>query len=388
MRRVPHPLLRTASWLTALVLLAGLHGPAAASSVDGLAEYARAIGVDRSRAMEILRLEDFGSALEGAIVAADPDWYAGLWIESDSALEIQVYSTDPGAPGLSAIMAGLVGFDADVRVVPVEASLTELVADQQAILNAWRGQDLPFAMEVNVRANRVDVATSRARWNEAGRLASLPTHARFTGVEMVASEAANLYGGFFLSSCTSGFGVRNSQGTEGISTAGHCSNTQSFGGNNLPYVTGKFSGAHDSQWHTSGGHTILDDVKYGGGLVYDVSGRGFRSIQALGTNVCYFGAVEGWDCAHLESKTHTCIGTNPTATCMRLHDDTDDLVDNGDSGGPVYKTTTSGTATAYGLISGCLKAFFESDCSGKNDLIYVATDYVESPLGALVMTSP
>ena len=73
---------------------------------------------------------------------------------------------------------------------------------------------------------------------------------------------------------------------------------------------------------------------------------------------------------------------------MRLHDDTDDLIDNGDSGGPVYKTLSSGAVTAYGLISGCLKAFFETDCSGKNDLIYVATDYVEDPLDVIIMTIP
>ena len=72
---------------------------------------------------------------------------------------------------------------------------------------------------------------------------------------------------------------------------------------------------------------------------------------------------------------------------MRLADDVDDLVDNGDSGGPVYQTLTSGSVNAWGLISGCIRAFFESDCSGKNDMIYVATDYVESPLGATVMTS-
>ena len=132
---------------------------------------------------------------------------------------------------------------------------------------AWQGQPLPFALEINVRENRVQVETTRALWDSLDRLAALSDQAKLSGVHRVTSQAANLYGGLFLSSCTAGFGVKNAQGTKGISTAGHCSNTQSFGGHNLPYVTGKFSGAHDSQWHTSGGNTILDDVKYGGGLV-------------------------------------------------------------------------------------------------------------------------
>lgn len=326
------------------------------------------------------------SALQAMILEANPAWYAGLWVESKAGFEVLVYSTDPDAPGLSTMTASVDGLDGRVRALPVEASLRQLVAEQQLILDAWRGEALPFTLDIDVRGNRVEVGTTGPKWASQDRLAMLPPHARLSGVHQQLITSANLYGGLWLSSCTAGFGVKNSAGTKGISTAGHCSNTQSFGGANLPYVTGKFSGAHDSQWHTRAGHTILDDVRYGTSGTRDVSGRAFRSVQALGTNVCYYGGVEGWDCATLESNNHTCAGSSPTSTCMRLGAP-QDLVDDGDSGGPVYKPTST-AVTAYGLISACLTVFWEDDCSGTNDLIYVATDYVEAPLGALIMTSP
>ena len=54
----------------------------------------------------------------------------------------------------------------------------------------------------------------------------------------------------------SGFAVKNSVGTEGIATAGHCDNhTLSYDGVSLPFVSEAYFGSYDVQWHTIGSLT-------------------------------------------------------------------------------------------------------------------------------------
>jgi hypothetical protein len=54
-----------------------------------------------------------------------------------------------------------------------------------------------------------------------------------------------------------------------------------------------------------------------------------------------------------------------------------DLSTEGDSGGPVYSTNG-----AWGMISGCYPTF-----TGCNDAIFVAANYIESSMSAVIKTS-
>lgn len=69
---------------------------------------------------------------------------------------------------------------------------------------------------------------------------------------------------------------------------------------------------------------------------------------------------------------------NASATTILARNTGTDLASGGDSGGPVYY----GSA-AWGLISGCAYNFL--DCF---DVLFIASNYVESGLGVAIMTSP
>ncbi|MGH3735041.1 MAG: hypothetical protein ACRDT6_05400 [Micromonosporaceae bacterium] len=150
------------------------------------------------------------------------------------------------------------------------------------------------------------------------------------------------HGGEYLSGCTSGFGTKTSGGTRGISTAGHCGNSQSDDGYSLTYKAG-YRGTHgDFQWHT-GPKTETDDFYSGSSTSTEVNKRDVsaRGAPVTGQSLCKNGKNGKKDCQEVR-KLGVCSNDDCNLVQMGAR-----LAEPGDSGGPVFWGNT-----AYGLHKG------------------------------------
>lgn len=188
-----------------------------------------------------------------------------------------------------------------------------------------------------------------------------------------------------MSYCTSGFSVK--QGwifiTKGITTAGHCSDTQSFSGTNLPFQSENWAGSYDIQWHTAPGYTLMNKIKVGIGFTRDITATKSRSSQSVGGYVCKYGTTTDYACGYISDKNfnpQTQQNNEPTFIRVKNTAGWNVLADSGDSGGPWFINND-----AYGTM----KAKITPGTNGiGTDAVYMAVDYVESGLGVSVMTSP
>lgn len=171
------------------------------------------------------------------------------------------------------------------------------------------------------------------------------------GVELTRSTAAVLggddsgsehLGGEALSSCTSGFGTIKSNGVTGISTAGHCGDSQSDDGSALTFKDGHEGQHGDFQWHT-GSQNEPDDFYAGSQSATEVNRRDVSSIgfPVVGQSLCRNGKTSNADCQEVR-KLDVCYGGECNLVQMGEHQS-----DGGDSGGAVYWGNQ-----AYGLHKG------------------------------------
>jgi hypothetical protein len=150
------------------------------------------------------------------------------------------------------------------------------------------------------------------------------------------------HGGEIITVCTSGFGVEDdSTSEEGISTAGHCRNSQTDDSDTLDLEEEYESTYGDFQWHT-GPDTNTDDF-YAGITSTEVNLRDVSSVGAPTVNMatCRNGAVTYNYCDDVRTL-NVCSGSR----CNLVEMD-NDFGEGGDSGGPIYYGNT-----AYGLHQG------------------------------------
>lgn len=149
-------------------------------------------------------------------------------------------------------------------------------------------------------------------------------------------------GGESLSSCTSGFGTKDSSGVRGISTAGHCPDSLTDDDLSLTFKD-QHEGTHgDFQWHTGSG-TETDDFYAGNSSSNEVDRRDVSSVECptVGQTLCRNGKMSYRDCQEVR-KLNVCSGGDCNLVQMGAHLSTD-----GDSGAPVYWNNT-----AYGIHKG------------------------------------
>ena len=130
----------------------------------------------------------------------------------------------------------------------------------------------------------------------------------------------------------------------GISTAGHCNNSQGDDGTPLSFED-EHQGIHgDFQWHTGPG-THSNEFYAGSGSLTEVNRREVHSVGSpiVGQMLCRNGVVTHRTCQQVR-KLHFCMEDLCNLVQMRS-----DLTEEGDSGGPVYWGNT-----AYGLLAGAV----------------------------------
>ena len=176
-----------------------------------------------------------------------------------------------------------------------------------------------------------------------------------------------MYGGLSITGCTSGFTVRNSAGTRGVSTAGHCGNSQTLSGVALTFRGESYSGSYDVQWHNASGHTYTNTIKVSTST-RAITGTRARSSQTVGSQVCKQGRTTGYTCGTISTTTYCASGA---CTWVRVAGNGTNLSEGGDSGGPWFSGNTAYGSHTYGI---------------GNDSAYMPIDYF-SGISVTIATS-
>jgi len=118
----------------------------------------------------LANLDDLQTApghLNVALQEAEPETFAGLWIENEPVFMVIALFTRDGERTLKPYIAGTV-LDGRVEVRSAKVTLAELTATGEDLNKMMRDLALPFSSSVDVKGNQVIVdITDRALWDDA-----------------------------------------------------------------------------------------------------------------------------------------------------------------------------------------------------------------------------
>lgn len=344
-----------------------------ASAGDPLMEdaltYAADQGVGVAEAVRRLHLQEQIGELNARLQAAEPATFAGLYIEHSPRFRVVARFTRDGERTLQRHVAGgpLAGI---AQAEPARVPLSQLQNRLEAAHHAMRRAGIGADGGLDLRANRAEVYVRPASAAAArAALASAPGQAEVVPVEHLAEpeHTDDLHGGLHLSTCTSGFTVKNSSGSRGITTSAHCGNTQSHGGKALNFRSERLGGSYDIQWHNRSGATFSATF-WSGSAHRTVTGTRSRSNQSVGDYVCKYGKTTGYTCGYIETTSYCYDGA---CTWIRVGRDGYNLSEGGDSGGPWFNSYTAYGSHTLGI---------------GDDSAYMAVNYFGG-LGVSVVTS-
>ena len=305
------------------------------------ASYADDYGVSVDEAKRRLGLQAEAGKLGGALTSGKASTFGGLWIVHTPQYAVKVAFTEDGETALEGYDMSA-ALDDVIDVVEVDTTLAALVSAQSGAAAAVASTGIAAESAVILRDNVVDVFTldkvalERAL-DSAG--AVLPAKSRVREVSALSAPAhgSELHGGEHITRCTSGFAVKNSSGTQGITTAGHCDDVQRRSGTTLTLVKEWDGGSYDLQWHTGPSNKTIRKLVYDGtNHRYINSGRARRD-QSEGDYVCKYGMSTKYDCGEIESTRYEMEGRGNTWVLVRnVEGDDSVLAEDGDSGGPFF----------------------------------------------------
>lgn len=359
------------------------------------AEYAKLYDVPLEEALRRLKLQRDIGKLDARIARGEPDTFAGLWIQHKPDYGVVVNM----AGNLDAVARYTAGTPVAniTETHRVEKSLKQLEREQAEATTALRDLDVPLESEINVRKNQVEVYVLDETKVESlagarSAVGAVLDSVNVTEVNGFSQDMANAYAGNKMNACTAGYSVFDGNGRYGITTAGHCSDSQFYDGVDpavyLEIAGEWWRGAFDVQWHypkypNSGllfKPWARDNQPTSQGTRYyrEMYAVVNRPEQAIGTFVCKHGYNTGYTCGEISSKTF-----NPYTSTVYISKENNSptfvhvnkvgpyiVTKGGDSGGPVY----DGHA-ALGLVKG---GWGRTPCSHSfcGDMIYMAINYV------------
>jgi hypothetical protein len=344
--------------------------------------YASDNHISTEEAVHLLQLQKIAGELNAELSMNETGSFAGLWIEHKPKFKVVVQFTRNGEEIIKSYMKQYPDLAGIVEVRNVKDSYADLKKAQLEASSSVSASGIPADSNINISGNTVElnvVEADRSRFDNAVQIGKikLSEKVKVISVKALAEKTANIYGGLSLSTCTSGFSVVKGiiLKTYGITTAGHCSNTQSYNGNSLTFQSELNTGNYDIQWHTAPGYTVTNKIQMSSqGATRDITGTISRSSQSVGNYVCKYGKTTGWGCGYIRSTN-----LNGNYIWVSNTAGSDDLAEPGDSGGPWFLAND-----AYGTMT----AKISPGTSGTGaDGVYMAVDYI-SGLGVSVMTSP
>ncbi len=332
--------------------------------------YSSAMGVDVDEAIRRLQLQDDIGKLNRELTEKEAETFSGLWIQHQPEYRVIVMFTRDGETTLQSYVqnGSLAGL---VEAHTASATLKELEVARYQAVQTVGNLGIRISSAVNIPNNRAELyALDPAQLTASLRKANaqLPDKVDVVKFIELSRDVADIFGGKALTTCTSGFSVRNPSWTKGITTAGHCSNSQSYNGVNLPFQSGTpdSGGIYDIQWHTAPGFTVRNLIFDGtyNRYIYSVK---FRSSQSVGEWVCKYGKSTGYACGTIATTSQD--GVNVRVDNM--------TVIPGDSGGPWFWNNT-----AYGTtIASCTLS------NGTPCAIYGPVDQIYNILGLTILTN-
>jgi hypothetical protein len=319
--------------------------------------------------------------LAARLEVEEPVRFAGLYVEHQPTFRVVVKLVG-NADGLLARYTSDPAFVAEKAAVPLRA----LINKQEAAVRALRGQPGAFLIGVDARTNRVVATVSRGSAHAAklrtGGLAG--SDLAIEEVETVATPAI-VYGGRVLKSRTyatnrtgvnysesasTGFNVRDSGGTRGVTTAAHFDECDVTGinhtdgtamslvgcvknqpatftedGTSLTFKSQVYSAGHDVEWRSAADQTkFRNEIQYGGAAA-PVTYRITR-VGTLGANlpVCKQGITTNMTCGTTGSSMVTYQDPDGIITgsyWMIANNNGSAMAGPGDSGGPVFDANTA-----------------------------------------------
>jgi len=340
--------------------------------------YASHYGVSLDDALLRLQIQKDIDGLEGTLLDREKDTFAGLWIQHTPQFRIVAAFTHDGEKIVQPYIEKKY-WAKFVEARSADATFEELEAAQKTI-SLWLGKEqlnIPAESLIDVINNRVELrVTDRAKLDSAlyGQKLQLPPHVEIITVAHLSTLTADIFGGKRIdgpndADCTSGFSVVHTDGTRGVTIAGHCPDEgMSYNGVNLPLRSATLGGPWDVQWHQASQAFTVRNLIFDGTYNRYIYSIKSRDSQKVGETVCKYGVTTGSGCGTIQSKTF--CPPNMSCTFIRV---TGAGVAGGDSGGPTFWNNT-----AYGTI--------RSTTDG-SDFVYMAANYISTGLsGVTVLT--
>lgn len=262
--------------------------------------------------------------------------------------------------------------------VPVEfvdgasATVEEMVTDMmaalpqiKALLPTLQGlgtDEKTGEVVLNVYAVGAGASVASGKRDDVAKLVGHPVR-----IEIVQHEerSADVRGGSKIAAssgsyCTTGFSVKNTAGTTGITTAGHCEGMNTYYNPNgssiaLTFATEVLDADQDVEVHTSGYVERPEFYADSTTTARVLTGKRLRSSTGVGNQVCHRGETTGYSCGLVAQTNYapTYAGACGSQTCLavfvKVNGDANTACDQGDSGGSVFASQT-----AFGLLKSTL----------------------------------
>ncbi|MEO7841805.1 MAG: S1 family peptidase [Anaerolineales bacterium] len=321
--------------------------------------YVAAFGGTIDEAVRRLKLQDKIAKLDAKLQTHESRVFAGLWIEHTPRFRVVVQFTRGGKEVVLPLLqkGPLAPLTNEVEVQNAPISLQQLRKSHNEVIQNIQATGVPFESDIVLQNSSINVyVTSREQLEVAmsniGR--QFPDNVQVVEVEQLSQPQANWYAGYRLNNgngCTSGFSLRTAFNQKYASTAGHCT-----GANISPLGTPIVridQGTYDFQVNpVPSGYTIKN---WAADNIFD-STPYYREITAVvgtasvGTFVCKFGAVTGYQCGNVESNNYSFESVTPWLL-IKASNPNAKISCGGDSGGPVYTGSTAVGAHVAGWCS-------------------------------------
>lgn len=356
-------------------------------------QYAKRFNVTLDEAIKRLYLQNEFPGLSTALEQNEKDTYGGLWIQHEPEYKICIAFTQNGELTIEKYKQYITQEVASyIEIKLVKKSQVELINQMQKLVKSLDKQGIECVARTDIINNCVSIDIKKAdeeKYNAAkmNDQLVLPDELDVNFVDGLVVQNTEIYGGLTINAagsyCTSGFGVRNYNGTiKGITTAGHAADTTFYYlGNSLPYQNGYFTGAYDCQWHTCPGLTVTNKIQiWSSGATLNITATKTRNEQHVGDIVMKYGAGTQYTSGQI-SCVNTALPppcTSPTWIEVTNIYGYPVLSGGGDSGCPWY---CIGASVTYAL------GVHSSGAEAGQKAYYMAQNYL-TILGMVVMTSP
>lgn len=354
-------------------------------------QYAREFEVTLAEAERRLIIQSQLPPIFDSIERAAPDRFGGAWVEHQPEYRIVARFTGNDDAALDSVRALASSAPIPIHISSGARHTWAELIDAQAAIGPRLEERLPaVATDIDAIDGSVIVQVPEGSAFGSDVVAELAAIAGVPiRVEAVSAPIGDghTYGGKNLSTCTTGFTVRNSAGTTGVLTAAHCDNVQTYyESSTVSYPVNWVAKVHDAdqdvEWHTTS-HPEYPQFNANGSL-RTVTGTLPRTSQDIGYWVCHQGRTTGYSCGNITSLTYqpTYAGACPNTTCsavwIKVESTTLECY-GGDSGGPWFNN-----GLAYGIYKG--QSSSGTTAAGCNFAFYMGINYV-SGLGVSLMTN-